>query len=40
MVLALVLLLRWRWSVLQLIGGAALVGLGRYGLAQLGHLIS
>ena len=39
-VLALVLLLRWRWSVLQLIGGAALVGLGRYGLAQLGHLIS
>ena len=38
-VLALVLLLRWRWSVLQLIGGAALVGLGRYGLAQLGHLI-
>lgn len=37
--LALVLLLRWRWSVLQLIGGAALVGLGRYGLAQLGHLI-
>jgi len=39
LVLALVLLLRWRWSVLQLIGGAALVGLGRYGLAQLGHLI-
>ena len=39
-VLALVLLLRWRWSVLQLIGGAALVGLGRYGLAQLGRLIS
>ncbi len=38
-VLALVLLLRWRWSVLQLIGGAAMVGLGRYGLAQLGHLI-
>jgi len=38
-VLALVLLLRWRWSVLQLIGGAALVGLGRYGLAQLGQLI-
>jgi len=38
-VVALVLLLRWRWSVLQLIGGAALVGLGRYGLAQLGHLI-
>lgn len=38
-VLALVMLLRWRWSVLQLIGGAALVGLGRYGLAQLGHLI-
>ena len=38
-VLALVLLLRWRWSVLQLIGGAVLVGLGRYGLAQLGHLI-
>ena len=38
-VLALVLLLRWRWSVLQLIGGAALVGLGRYGLAQLVHLI-
>ena len=37
--LALVLLLRWRWSVLQLIGGAALVGLGRYGLAQLGQLI-
>ncbi len=37
--LALVLLLRWRWSVPQLIGGAALVGLGRYGLAQLGHLI-
>jgi len=37
--LALVLLLRWRWSVLQLIGGAALVGVGRYGLAQLGHLI-
>jgi chromate transporter len=37
--LALVLLLRWRWSVLQLIGGAALVGLGRYGLAQLAHLL-
>ncbi len=37
--LALVLLLRWRWSVLQLIGGAALVGLGRYGLAQLDQLI-
>ena len=37
--LALVLLLRRRWSVLPLIGGAALVGLGRYGLAQLGHLI-
>jgi chromate transporter len=38
-VLALLLLLRWRWSVLQLIGGAALVGLGRYGLAELAHLL-
>jgi chromate transporter len=38
-VLALIALLRWRWSVLQLIGGAALVGLGRYGLAQLVQLL-
>jgi chromate transporter len=35
MAAALLALLRWRWSVLQVIGVAALVGIGRAGLLQL-----